>query len=85
MVRKKKIDADVISVKEPEVTKPTIEIVADPKPENRIPLKVFLQLTGLKFDQLAGFRYYAEKNYPQPRSRNKWQELLNSFMAKTVK
>lgn len=49
-----------------------------PKPV--IPLKVFLQVFGKKWDQVAGFVHYAKANKLEPLTVVEWREAFEAFM-----
>lgn len=51
-----------------------------PKPE--IPLKIFLQINGQKWDQTAGFKHYAKKNKLEPLTVDDWRKAYQAFMEK---
>jgi hypothetical protein len=61
---------------------------AEEKPEadpNAVHLRVFAQVGGLKWDQLAGFKHHAKRNKLGPMTVQKWREAFAEFMGKPVK
>lgn len=45
-----------------------------------VPLKVFLNIFGKKWDQMAGFKHYAKKQCLGPLTVKEWREAFQSFM-----
>jgi len=75
---------------------PLIEPIADlekpePKKEQKIRvlptvnLKVFSQISGVKWDQLAAFRHYAKSERIQRLTIPEWQGLYDTYKTRPVK
>jgi hypothetical protein len=67
------------------VEKKTIKAVMNPSEEKPIvPLRVFLTVCGMKWDQIAGFKYYAEKNKLGPFTVEHWRIEFENFWNKPI-
>jgi len=53
-------------------------------PEQRVPLRVFATLAGKKWDQYAGFVYYAKKQKLGPRSIEEWRAAMAEFQKRAT-
>lgn len=67
---------------------PKVEKEPDPTVEFDLPLinlNVFCQLSGLKFDQTAGFRRYATTKKLAPMTVPQWRKKLEDFQNKPTR
>lgn len=84
----KEIDVISETAKPVDVTKENSEITAIIEPvivstEPKKPvvsLKVFLNIFGKKWDQMAGFKHYAMKNGLEPLTVEEWREAFQNFL-----
>jgi len=65
-----------------EVTPVVVEEKPMEPPKPVVPLKVFLQVFGMKWDQMAGFKYYATKQKLEPLTIEEWRKAFADFMNK---
>lgn len=89
------VDLEAAPEPEPEpapVPAPEVAPEPEPIPESdphpglpRIQLRVFLKLAGLKPDQLAGFKRYAEAEGLGPMPVPAWREAHKAFRTKPTK
>jgi len=73
-----------------ESAKPTETKSAAPAEEKKppaqsVPLRVFVNVSGRKPDQMAGFVYHAKKEKLGPRSVPEWRAEFEKFLARPVK
>lgn len=63
----------------------TPEVAAPLKRRDGIPYRVFAKISGLKWDQMAGFGSYAKKHNLGPMTVPEWREQLQKFLGKPTK
>lgn len=64
----------------PDIPENKIEEKAEPEPRGAVvPLAVFIQLSGRKLDQVAGFKRFALNQKLEPRTIPEWREKLVEF------
>lgn len=68
---------------------PAPEKAPEPEPKEadkpRVPYRVFKQVAGVKWDQLAGFEHYAIKNNLGPRTIQEWKVEYAQFLGRPVR
>jgi len=87
-LNEQEIDVITETVKPVAIKKENIEITETAKPvivntepgKPVVPLKVFLQIFGKKWDQLAGFKHYATINHLGPLTVPEWRKAFTDFM-----
>lgn len=71
---------------EPEAEESKQQAASEPQAPQpaRVALRVFLKVHGARWDQLAGFKSYAQRQQLGPMSVAAWREAYQAFMAKPV-
>lgn len=80
-----KVIPETESDKKPEEPKeiPEKEEVKEPVSEKpKVSLQVFEKLSGMKFDQIAGFKQYAKREGLEPLTVLDWRKAFQKFMGK---
>ena len=66
-----------------EIIKPVVVPTEPAKPV--VSLKVFLQISGQKWDQMAGFKHYAKLRCLEPLTVPEWRKAFTDFMNRPTK
>ena len=75
----------------PEEVEEAPEPEKEPEPEPsfpepaRVPLRVFIASSGVKWDQMAGFKAYAKRTNLGPLSITDWRKAFTDFQKRPVR
>jgi hypothetical protein len=64
---------------------PTPEPAEETENKPKVPYRVFKQVAGVKWDQLAGFEHYATKNKLGPWTIPEWKAAYAQFLGRPVR
>lgn len=73
-------DLEVVEVEEAVPT--PVSSVPEMKP--KVPLRVFIASSGIRWDQMAGFRSFAKRHKMGPLTIPEWREEFAAFMKRPV-
>lgn len=64
---------------------PEPERVESPEPVSRVALRVYLAACSHKWDQMAGFKFWAKAKSLGPLPMKEWQEAYQDYLNRPVK